>query len=196
MYGEIRPYDATNAFWNVWLQVKGPEKTLEERRSSLDAEIDSLTSILADLESSSPYKPRSTQVWTWLGIFRDGWVDVERVAGFYALSNPTSFALILFSHVNAAINSIVIFRNTYNSYHFCACDHPNYSNYNFPLSKCLFEFNSCSRISYKHNIIVLYDWRLESFSVSNQDSSGAKQLVASLTKCFEIRTNRVLTYIL
>ncbi|XP_062411753.1 lipoma-preferred partner isoform X3 [Sardina pilchardus] len=42
-------------------QVKGPEKTLEERRSSLDAEIDSLTSILADLESSSPYKPRSQQ---------------------------------------------------------------------------------------------------------------------------------------
>lgn len=38
-------------------QIKGPEKTLEERRSSLDAEIDSLTSILADLESSSPYKP-------------------------------------------------------------------------------------------------------------------------------------------
>ncbi|XP_063057731.1 lipoma-preferred partner [Engraulis encrasicolus] len=38
-----------------------PEKTLEERRSSLDAEIDSLTSILADLESSSPYKPRSQQ---------------------------------------------------------------------------------------------------------------------------------------
>uniref|UniRef100_H2S1H7 LIM domain containing preferred translocation partner in lipoma n=1 Tax=Takifugu rubripes TaxID=31033 RepID=H2S1H7_TAKRU len=57
----IRPYDVTNAAWNVWLQVKGPEKTLEERRSSLDAEIDSLTSILADLESSSPYKPRSTQ---------------------------------------------------------------------------------------------------------------------------------------
>ncbi|XP_076008894.1 lipoma-preferred partner [Genypterus blacodes] len=42
-------------------QTKGPEKTLEERRSSLDAEIDSLTSILADLESSSPYKPRTTQ---------------------------------------------------------------------------------------------------------------------------------------
>ncbi|XP_034385937.1 lipoma-preferred partner isoform X1 [Cyclopterus lumpus] len=42
-------------------QVRGPEKTLEERRSSLDAEIDSLTSILADLESSSPYKPRITQ---------------------------------------------------------------------------------------------------------------------------------------
>ncbi|XP_020487217.1 lipoma-preferred partner isoform X1 [Labrus bergylta] len=42
-------------------QTKGPEKTLEERRSSLDAEIDSLTSILADLESSSPYKPRNTQ---------------------------------------------------------------------------------------------------------------------------------------
>ncbi|XP_068174592.1 lipoma-preferred partner isoform X2 [Antennarius striatus] len=42
-------------------QMKGPEKTLEERRSSLDAEIDSLTSILADLESSSPYKPRSAQ---------------------------------------------------------------------------------------------------------------------------------------
>ncbi|KAF6120098.1 LIM domain containing preferred translocation partner in lipoma [Phyllostomus discolor] len=37
-------------------------KTLEERRSSLDAEIDSLTSILADLESSSPYKPRPPQV--------------------------------------------------------------------------------------------------------------------------------------
>ncbi|KAJ8776048.1 hypothetical protein J1605_015892 [Eschrichtius robustus] len=37
-------------------------KTLEERRSSLDAEIDSLTSILADLECSSPYKPRPPQV--------------------------------------------------------------------------------------------------------------------------------------
>ncbi|XP_067085898.1 lipoma-preferred partner, partial [Osmerus mordax] len=42
-------------------QIKGQEKTLEQRRSSLDAEIDSLTSILADLESSSPYKPRNTQ---------------------------------------------------------------------------------------------------------------------------------------
>ncbi|XP_008405895.1 lipoma-preferred partner isoform X3 [Poecilia reticulata] len=42
-------------------QMKRPEKTLEERRSSLDAEIDSLTSILEDLESSSPYKPRGTQ---------------------------------------------------------------------------------------------------------------------------------------
>lgn len=49
---------------NTALQVKGPEKTLEERRASLDAEIDSLTSILADLEGSSPYKPRSTQVLT------------------------------------------------------------------------------------------------------------------------------------
>ncbi|CAL8273218.1 unnamed protein product [Arctogadus glacialis] len=45
-------------------QMKGPEKTLEERRSSLDAEIDSLTSILADLESSSPYKPQPAQVLT------------------------------------------------------------------------------------------------------------------------------------
>uniref|UniRef100_A0A8B9KRT1 LIM domain containing preferred translocation partner in lipoma n=1 Tax=Astyanax mexicanus TaxID=7994 RepID=A0A8B9KRT1_ASTMX len=44
------------------IPIKGPEKTLEERRSSLDAEIDSLTSILADLESSSPYKPRTPQV--------------------------------------------------------------------------------------------------------------------------------------
>ncbi|TNN74144.1 Lipoma-preferred partner [Liparis tanakae] len=42
--------------------MRGPEKTLQERRSSLDAEIDSLTSILADLESSSPYKPRVAQV--------------------------------------------------------------------------------------------------------------------------------------
>ncbi|KAM6963113.1 lipoma-preferred partner [Aplochiton taeniatus] len=41
--------------------MRGPAKTLQERRSSLDAEIDSLTSILADLESSSPYKPRNTQ---------------------------------------------------------------------------------------------------------------------------------------
>ncbi|XP_029564182.1 lipoma-preferred partner homolog isoform X1 [Salmo trutta] len=39
----------------------GPQKTLEERRSSLDAEIDSLTSILEDLESNSPYKPRNAQ---------------------------------------------------------------------------------------------------------------------------------------
>lgn len=44
---------------NFDFQMRGPEKTLEERRSSLDAEIDSLTSILADLESSSPYKPRT-----------------------------------------------------------------------------------------------------------------------------------------
>ncbi|NWR04883.1 LPP protein, partial [Paradoxornis webbianus] len=42
-------------------QVNPGGKTLEERRSSLDAEIDSLTSILADLESSSPYKPRTQQ---------------------------------------------------------------------------------------------------------------------------------------
>ncbi|XP_062853307.1 lipoma-preferred partner [Trichomycterus rosablanca] len=42
-------------------QIRRPEKTLEERRSSLDAEIDSLTSILADLESSSPYKSRTPQ---------------------------------------------------------------------------------------------------------------------------------------
>uniref|UniRef100_A0A8C7KFU7 LIM domain containing preferred translocation partner in lipoma n=1 Tax=Oncorhynchus kisutch TaxID=8019 RepID=A0A8C7KFU7_ONCKI len=40
---------------------QGSRKTLEERRSSLDAEIDSLTSILADLESNSPYKPRNAQ---------------------------------------------------------------------------------------------------------------------------------------
>ncbi|XP_042676908.1 lipoma-preferred partner isoform X2 [Centrocercus urophasianus] len=43
------------------VQVNPGGKTLEERRSSLDAEIDSLTSILADLESSSPYKPRIQQ---------------------------------------------------------------------------------------------------------------------------------------
>ncbi|NXU52554.1 LPP protein, partial [Turnix velox] len=43
------------------VQVNPGGKTLEERRSSLDAEIDSLTSILADLESSSPYKPRTPQ---------------------------------------------------------------------------------------------------------------------------------------
>ncbi|XP_042614193.1 lipoma-preferred partner [Cyprinus carpio] len=47
---------------SLGFQIKGPEKTLEERRSSLDAEIDSLTSILADLENSSPYKPRTPQV--------------------------------------------------------------------------------------------------------------------------------------
>ncbi|XP_078524298.1 lipoma-preferred partner [Lissotriton helveticus] len=43
------------------VQVNPGAKTIEERRSSLDAEIDSLTSILADLESSSPYKPRNPQ---------------------------------------------------------------------------------------------------------------------------------------
>ncbi|NXW72596.1 lipoma-preferred partner [Hirundo rustica] len=43
------------------VQANPGGKTLEERRSSLDAEIDSLTSILADLESSSPYKPRTQQ---------------------------------------------------------------------------------------------------------------------------------------
>ncbi|XP_072897880.1 lipoma-preferred partner homolog isoform X2 [Hemitrygon akajei] len=41
--------------------VQMGKKSLEERRSSLDAEIDSLTSILADLESSSPYQPRPRQ---------------------------------------------------------------------------------------------------------------------------------------
>ncbi|KAM4693909.1 lipoma-preferred partner isoform 2-T7 [Discoglossus pictus] len=45
--------------FNVQINTGG--KTIEERRSSLDAEIDSLTSILADLENSSPYKPRSQQ---------------------------------------------------------------------------------------------------------------------------------------
>ncbi|KAJ8390377.1 hypothetical protein AAFF_G00107710 [Aldrovandia affinis] len=53
------PPPTDGASFNV--QVKGPEKTLQERRSSLDAEIDSLTSILADLENSSPYKPRPQQ---------------------------------------------------------------------------------------------------------------------------------------
>lgn len=51
--------------WNAssfFFKVNPGGKTLEERRSSLDAEIDSLTSILADLESSSPYKPRIQQV--------------------------------------------------------------------------------------------------------------------------------------
>ncbi|OCT78522.1 hypothetical protein XELAEV_180296101mg, partial [Xenopus laevis] len=43
------------------VQINTGRKTIEERRSSLDAEIDSLTSILADLESSSPYKPRTPQ---------------------------------------------------------------------------------------------------------------------------------------
>ncbi|XP_077204131.1 lipoma-preferred partner [Paroedura picta] len=43
------------------VEVSPGAKTLEERRSSLNAEIDSLTSILADLESSSPYKPRGQQ---------------------------------------------------------------------------------------------------------------------------------------
>ncbi|EOA94267.1 Lipoma-preferred partner-like protein, partial [Anas platyrhynchos] len=51
------------------VQVNPGGKTLEERRSSLDAEIDSLTSILADLESSSPYKPRTQQV---SGALREG----------------------------------------------------------------------------------------------------------------------------
>ncbi|XP_041071458.1 lipoma-preferred partner [Carcharodon carcharias] len=43
------------------LGVQTGKKSLDERRSSLDAEIDSLTSILADLESSSPYQPRPRQ---------------------------------------------------------------------------------------------------------------------------------------
>ncbi|XP_078060411.1 lipoma-preferred partner isoform X2 [Mustelus asterias] len=43
------------------LDVQTGKKSLDERRSSLDAEIDSLTSILADLESSSPYQPRPRQ---------------------------------------------------------------------------------------------------------------------------------------
>ncbi|NP_001107348.1 lipoma-preferred partner [Xenopus tropicalis] len=47
------------AMFNVQINTGG--KTIEERRSSLDAEIDSLTSILADLENSSPYKPRTPQ---------------------------------------------------------------------------------------------------------------------------------------
>ncbi|NXG10319.1 LPP protein, partial [Sakesphorus luctuosus] len=54
------PPPLDDATYNV--QVNPGGKTLEERRSSLDAEIDSLTSILADLESSSPYKPRTQQV--------------------------------------------------------------------------------------------------------------------------------------
>ncbi|KAM6443895.1 lipoma-preferred partner isoform 1-T6 [Liasis olivaceus] len=53
------PPPPDEALFNV--QVNSGGKTLEERRSSLDAEIDSLTSILADLENSSPYKPRTQQ---------------------------------------------------------------------------------------------------------------------------------------
>uniref|UniRef100_A0A8C5MQX2 LIM domain containing preferred translocation partner in lipoma n=1 Tax=Leptobrachium leishanense TaxID=445787 RepID=A0A8C5MQX2_9ANUR len=51
------PPMSDEAMFNVQINTGG--KTIEERRSSLDAEIDSLTSILADLESSSPYKPRN-----------------------------------------------------------------------------------------------------------------------------------------
>nr|XP_056705700.1 lipoma-preferred partner [Euleptes europaea] len=53
------PPPPDQALFNI--EVNPGAKTLEERRSSLDAEIDSLTSILADLESSSPYKPRTQQ---------------------------------------------------------------------------------------------------------------------------------------
>ncbi|KAK6483774.1 lipoma-preferred partner-like protein isoform X1 [Huso huso] len=55
----LPPPPPDGALFNV--QVRTPEKSLQERRSSLDAEIDSLTSILADLENSSPYKPRPQQ---------------------------------------------------------------------------------------------------------------------------------------
>ncbi|XP_053566225.1 lipoma-preferred partner isoform X1 [Bombina bombina] len=53
------PLPPDDAMFNIQVNTGG--KTIEERRSSLDAEIDSLTSILADLENSSPYKPRSQQ---------------------------------------------------------------------------------------------------------------------------------------
>ncbi|MBN3288909.1 LPP protein, partial [Polyodon spathula] len=56
----LPPPPTDGALFNV--QVRTPEKSLQERRSSLDAEIDSLTSILADLENSSPYKPRPQQL--------------------------------------------------------------------------------------------------------------------------------------
>ncbi|XP_063298873.1 lipoma-preferred partner isoform X1 [Pelobates fuscus] len=57
-HGNFPPPPASDeAMFNVQINTGG--KTIEERRSSLDAEIDSLTSILADLESSSPYKPRN-----------------------------------------------------------------------------------------------------------------------------------------
>lgn len=57
-----RPSSLNNWNFSFFFKVNPGGKTLEERRSSLDAEIDSLTSILADLESSSPYKPRTQQV--------------------------------------------------------------------------------------------------------------------------------------
>ncbi|KAM6921834.1 LOW QUALITY PROTEIN: lipoma-preferred partner [Xenentodon cancila] len=66
-------------------QMRGPEKTLEERRSSLDAEIDSLTSILEDLESSSPYKPRSAQNTGTLG----GSTPNTPVTGYKRMVIPT-----------------------------------------------------------------------------------------------------------
>uniref|UniRef100_A0A8C6TYD5 LIM domain containing preferred translocation partner in lipoma n=1 Tax=Neogobius melanostomus TaxID=47308 RepID=A0A8C6TYD5_9GOBI len=58
-HGSLPPPSPANSYDPFQMHL--PEKTLEERRSSLDAEIDSLTSILADLESSSPYKPRPAQ---------------------------------------------------------------------------------------------------------------------------------------
>lgn len=57
-----RPSGLNNWNFLFFFKVNPGGKTLEERRCSLDAEIDSLTSILADLESSSPYKPRTQQV--------------------------------------------------------------------------------------------------------------------------------------
>lgn len=51
------------------------------------------------------------------------------------------------------------------------------------------EYNTCSLK------IISYDSKSESFSVPSKASSEANQLVASFSKCFEIRTNRVLTYI-
>ncbi|NXA51105.1 LPP protein, partial [Nothocercus julius] len=63
------------------VQVNPGGKTLEERRSSLDAEIDSLTSILADLESSSPYKPRTQQVSSALHQQRAGKGPVSAAGG-------------------------------------------------------------------------------------------------------------------
>lgn len=71
------------------IKVKTGGKTIEERRSSLDAEIDSLTSILADLESTSPYKSRNQQGYGTLGASTNAPSASTPVTGHKRMIIPT-----------------------------------------------------------------------------------------------------------
>ncbi|NXO35615.1 LPP protein, partial [Locustella ochotensis] len=149
------------------VQVNPGGKTLEERRSSLDAEIDSLTSILADLESSSPYKPRTQQVSGTLCKHRVGkgpastsgvnllrlwnWMDVQVLSNpNTSMTNATSAHLpwleVLFLASPLSLLRLKSLLSSSPISHSCPFSLPNHSSFNHdPLTFSRKLFVPCKR---------------------------------------------------